>query len=302
MRLAQLRFPNARVGMALLIPVLIAGACSTAAPIPERTEDFETGLQVDDLLRTYQVHVPAGYTGEEDHPLLLALHGSGFGGDGMRRSTGLDTTADRYGFIVAYPDGVDGGWVWDASFSDRVDDVKFLTRLLDRLDAQLAIDPDRVYVTGFSAGGMMTQKLACSIPARLAGIAVVGATMPRRISEQCRSALALRGRFAVMTILGTGDPLIPFEGDTATDDLSLLSAAATMETWALRNGCDRSPETSTAYVDPVYGVTTRLERYPSCADGLDVELYAMEGAGHLWPVTIFPASATIAEFVLRHQR
>jgi polyhydroxybutyrate depolymerase len=288
--------------MTALVLALFGGACSTAAPIPERTEDFETGLEVDGLLRTYQVHVPTGYTGTEEHPLLLALHGSGFGGDGIRRSTGLDTTADRFGFIVVYPDGVDGGWVWDPSFSERVDDVKFLTRLLDRLDAQLAVNLDRIYVTGFSAGGMMTQKLACSIPSRLAGIAVVGATMPRRIGEQCRSALMLRSRFAVMSILGTGDPLVPFDGDTATGELSLLSAAATMETWALRNGCDTTPETSTAYVDPVYGIPTHLNRYPHCAGGLDVELYAMEGAGHLWPTTVFPANTAIAEFLLLHQR
>jgi polyhydroxybutyrate depolymerase len=302
MRLAQLGFSQVRVALTIVVSVLIGGGCSTAAPIPERTEDFETGLQVDDLLRTYQVHVPTGYTGKEPHPLLLALHGSGFGAAGMRRSTGLDTTADRHGFIVAYPDGVDGGWVWDPSFSERVDDVKFLTRLLDRLDAQLSLDPDRIYVTGFSAGGMMTQKLACSISSRLAGIAVVGATLPRRIARQCRSILASRARFAVLSILGTGDPLIPFEGDSTTDDLSLLSAAATMETWALRNGCTTPPETSTAYVDPVYGITTRQERYPGCADDWDVELYAMEGAGHIWPVTIFPANTAIAEFLLRHRR
>jgi poly(3-hydroxybutyrate) depolymerase len=105
-----------------------------------------------------------------------------------------------------------------------------------------------------------------------------------------------------MSILGTGDPLIPFEGDTATGDLSLLSAAATMETWALRNGCEMSPETSTVYVDPVYGITTRRERYPDCAAGLDVELYAMEGAGHLWLATVFPGNTAIAEFLLPHRR
>jgi poly(3-hydroxybutyrate) depolymerase len=176
--------------MTALVLALFGGACSTAAPIPERTENFETKLEVEGLLRTYQVHVPTGYTGEEEHPLLLALHGSGFGGDGIRRSTGLDTS----------------------------------------------------------------------------------------------------------------DPLIPFEGDTATGELALLSTAATMETWALRNGCATSPETSTAYVDPVYGIPTRLSRYPHCASGLDVVLYAMEGAGHIWPATVFPANTAIAEFFLLHQQ
>jgi polyhydroxybutyrate depolymerase len=290
------------LGTAALLMALAAGACSTAAPIPERTEDFEAVLEVDGLLRSYEVHVPEGYTGEEEHPLLLALHGSGFGADGMRSTTGLDTTADRHGFIVAYADGVDGGWVWDASFSDEIDDVKFLTRLLDRLDGQLSIDRYRVYVTGFSAGGMMAQKLACTVPGRLAGAAVVGATLPHRIQDQCLSVISRRAPFSVISILGTGDPLIPFDGDTATGDLSLLSAAATMETWARRNGCETTPETSTAYEDPVFGITTRRERYPDCAAGLEVELYAMVDAGHIWPVTVFPANETIAEFLLRQRR
>ncbi len=276
--------------------------CSTAAPVPERTEDFEAVLEVDGLLRSYQVHVPAGYTGEDEHPLLLALHGSGFGADGMRSTTTLDATADRHGFIVAYADGVDQGWVWDGSFSDAIDDVTFLTRLLERLSAQLSVDRDRIYVTGFSAGGLMAQKLACSIPGWFAGAAVVGATLPRRIQDQCLSVISRRLPFSVISILGTSDPLIPFGGDTATGDLSLLSAAVTMETWARRNGCQRTPETATVYEDPIYGITTRRERYPDCVTGLEVELYAMEGAGHIWPATVFPADETIAEFLLRQRR
>lgn len=302
MRLSIPATPPRPWGVAALLAALGLGGCSTAAPIPERTEDFEAVLEVDGLLRSYQVHVPAGYTGEAGHPLLLALHGSGFGAAGMRSTTGLDTTADRGGFLVAYPDGVNQGWVWDASFSDDVNDVKFLTLLLERLDAQLSIDPDRVYVTGFSAGGMMAQKLSCSIPARFAGAAVVGATLPRSIRDECLSALSRRLPFSVMSILGTGDPLIPFDGDTTTSDLSLLSAAATMETWAHRNGCDTTPETSTAYEDPTFGITTRRERYPNCDTGLEVELYAMEGAGHIWPETVFPANEAITEFLLRQRR
>ena len=277
-------------------------ACSTAAPIPPRDEDFEAVLEIDDLRRTYQVHLPPDYTRESEYPLLLALHGAGFGGAGMRGSTGLDSVADRHGFIVAYPDGISGGWVWDPSFSETVNDVKFLTELLERLDAQVSLDPDRIYATGFSAGGMMTQKFACSRPGRLAGIAVVGATLPRRVGAECLSTTA-RGRpLSVVSILGTGDPLIPFEGDTASSDLALLSAAETMAIWAARNGCDAQPDTTIAYHDPVYDITTRRIRYRDCSGSLETELYAMEGAGHLWPVTIFPANEMIADFLLRQAR
>lgn len=290
---------------ALAVAVLVSGggnACSTAAPIPPRDEDFEAVLEVDDLRRTYQVHLPPDYTSEIEYPLLLALHGAGFGGSGMRGSTGLDSVADRYGFVVAYPDGVSGGWVWDPSFSETVDDVKFLTKLLERLDAQVSLDPDRIYAAGFSAGGMMTQKLACSRPGRLAGIAVVGATLPRRVGTECLSLAARGGALSVVSILGTGDPLIPFDGDTASSDLALLSAAETMGIWAARNGCASQPDTTVAFEDPLYDITTRRIRYRDCTGTLETELYAMEGAGHIWPVTIMPANEVIAEFLLRQER
>lgn len=277
-------------------------ACSTAAPIPPRDEDFEAVLEIDDLRRTYQVHVPSGYTRDVEYPLLLALHGAGFGGAGMRGTTGLDSVADRYGFIVAYPDGINGGWVWDPSFSETVDDLKFLTELLERLGAQVSVDPDRIYATGFSAGGMMTQKLACGSPGRVAGIAVVGATLPRRVGAECLSSASRARPLSVLSILGTNDPLIPFDGDTASTDLSLLSAAATMELWAARNGCGSLPDTAVAYRDETYGITTQRIRYTGCSGSLETELYAMDGAGHIWPVTIMPASEVIAEFLLRQRR
>ena len=58
-------------------------------------KDFAEVLDVGDLVRSYQVHVPAGYDGTEQPPLLIALHGGGGGAAGMRESTGLDAMADE---------------------------------------------------------------------------------------------------------------------------------------------------------------------------------------------------------------
>jgi polyhydroxybutyrate depolymerase len=148
----------------------------------------------------------------------------------------------------------------------------------------------------------MTQQLACSTPDRFAGIAVVGATMPRKIAKTCIAAIGPTRTFSVMSVLGTGDPLIPYDGDSTTTDFSLLSADATMGIWIARNGCDPVPDTSIAYEDTMFGITTRRLRYSACAGQLETELYAMEGAGHFWPGTVFPASGAIADFLLRHHR
>jgi len=271
-----------------------APACSTSPELPKRTEDFAELLEVGDQLRSYQVHVPAGYDGSEPQPLLLALHGGGEGATGMRRNTGLDATADEYGFVVVYPDGIDRGWSADD------DDVAFLEALIDRLDAYLVLDLDRVYVTGFSAGGMMGHRFACSRTDRLAGAALVAATLPYDLAAECRGPF--KAKLPFMLVLGTGDPLVPFEGDSVQGPGSLLSAAETMRVWTTRDRCDPSPTVSVVFTDPTYGIVTRREAYPGCTQDVEVELYAMEGAGHFWPTVIFPVNDTIAGFLLRHHR
>ena len=301
MKRASSRIAAQRLGpcRAAALSLALALGCSTAAPVAERTEDFESVMTVDGVVRTFQVHVPEGYTGATERPVLIALHGGGGSSNTIRAATDLDETADRHGLIVAYPDAAPG-WVWDDSFSDEVDDIEFIKELIERLDDFLAIDRDRIYVTGFSAGGMMSHKLACSITDRLGGAAMVAATLPNRIAATCYPPFGRR--ISVAVILGTLDTRVPFEGDSVTDDFSLLSANETMRRWALRNDCDLTPTVSTAHVDSATGIRTRREVYPNCASAVELELYAMEGAGHLWPATFFPTSETIVSFLLRHRR
>ena len=271
-----------------------AAACSTAPDLPKRTEDFAEVLDVGDLVRSYQVHLPAGYDGTEPRPLLIALHGGGGGAAGMREGTGLDATADEYGFVVAYPDGIDRGW------SLETEDVRFIDALIDRLDAYLVLDLGRVYLTGFSAGGMMGHTLACSLTGKLAGVVLVAATLPSELAVPCRVAVPVP--LSVMVVLGTGDPLVPFEGDSVQGEGALLSAAETMRVWTRRNRCDPSPTVTVVHTDPTWGVVTRREAYPGCWFGVEVELYAMEGAGHFWPEPVFPVNDALATFLLRHRR
>src|ERR1700712_907275 len=71
------------------------------------------------LLRTYQLHVPAGL----DHPsgLVINLHGSGQTGSTQAALTNYDRVADQLGLVVAYPNGIDQTWAdgRGASAADR---------------------------------------------------------------------------------------------------------------------------------------------------------------------------------------
>ena len=127
---------------------VVAGAPASANPI-----DPPGVLTFSGLPRTYVVHAPPG---RPPVALVLNLHGSGMTGADQAGLTGYNAIADQYGFVVAYPDGIDLSWAdgRGASVPDRqgIDDVGFLTALIARLSAEYAIPPGRVFVTGMSAG------------------------------------------------------------------------------------------------------------------------------------------------------
>ncbi len=291
--------PCRAAALSLALALALALGCTTVAPVAERTEDFESVMIVDGVERTFQVHLPEGYTGATEHPLLIALHGSGGSGASLRFGTDLDVVADSQGVIMVYPDGAPG-WVWDDSFSDNVDDIEFIKQLIERVDDFVAVDRDRVYMTGFSAGGMMTHKLACTITDRLGGVVMVGATLPNRIANTCYPPFGRR--IAVAVILNTLDGAVPFEGDSVPGEFSLLSANETMRRWALRNDCYLTPDVSVVHVDPVTSIRTRREAYANCGSGVELELFAIEGGGHAWSEDFFPTSQTVISFLLRHRR
>ena len=169
-------------------------------------QDEIATLEHEDIERTYTIHVPESYEGNAPVRLILALHDFGSSGQGMAAMTDLNEVADEQGFIVAYPDVLDMywddgrikiGWPQDA---DEVDDVGFLSRLLDDVSAHYAISD--VYLTGFAQGGAMAYRLACAQPERFAAVAVVGALMWDYQLEACAETDA---PVTMFLLIGTED-------------------------------------------------------------------------------------------------
>ena len=98
-------------------------------------------------------------------PVVFALHGAYEDGEYFVEYTKMNQVADTAGFIVVYPDGIYPGFnsgVIDIIFPD-VDDVGFISALIDTLEAKYNIDMNRVYSCGYSNGGHMTAKLVCQL-------------------------------------------------------------------------------------------------------------------------------------------
>jgi polyhydroxybutyrate depolymerase len=217
---------------------------------------------------------------------VLSLHGRLGQGRNQQRLTGLDAVADEAGFIVVYPDGVDRSWADGRGSSPadeaNVDDVGFLSALIDHFLLTYGADGHRVYVTGMSNGGMMSYRLACELSGRIAAIAPVAAQMSEALAARCAPTRVV----PQVAFLGTEDPLMPFDGgEVANDRGSVLSAARVREWWARRNGCPEGGPEVTEWEDraPSDGTRVRLETHTGCREGSEVILYVLEGGGHTWP-------------------
>ena len=169
-------------------------------------------LRVDGRERGYTYHLPTGYDGTRSVPLVLALHGRLGQGTGEERLSHFDKTSDEHGFIVVYPDGLDRSWAdgRGGTPSDRkgVDDMKFLSDLIDKIEADYKVDTSRIYVAGMSNGGFMSGRLACQLSNRIAAVAIVAASLSENTATSCRPEFPV----SVLVLQGAEDPLVPLAG------------------------------------------------------------------------------------------
>jgi polyhydroxybutyrate depolymerase len=225
-------------------------------------------------------------------PLVIALHGGGGTGERMERLSlgGFNTLADKEGFVVVYPDGIERHWndgrgkVRYRAHREKIDDVGFMSALIDELVKRQNIDDKRVYITGISNGAMLSNRLGCELTGKIAAIAPVAGNMPYDLAPQCSPSEPI----SVLMISGTEDPMMPWEGGEARFNRSkfgrVLSAAETIKFWVANNRCIPRPViTWEPDKDPQDGTRVRKEAYGGCRKGTEVILYAIEGGGHAWP-------------------
>jgi polyhydroxybutyrate depolymerase len=228
--------------------------------------------------REYLLYVPPSYDRSKPTPLVISLHGAGGWGAMQKEISQWNAEADRRGFIVVYPSGVDGQGprIWRADGGPRqAKDVKFISDLIDTLSSAYNIDATRIYANGFSNGGGMSFVLSCTLADRIAAVGMVGAA-----HLLAWNRCADRRPMPMIAFHGTADNAAPYNGGMSwVADKPFPSIPRWTANWARRNGCaERSVEW------PVAGDVTRIE-YPNCAQRAAVVLFRIEGGGHTWPGT-----------------
>ncbi|MGH7570635.1 MAG: alpha/beta hydrolase family esterase [Gemmatimonadota bacterium] len=245
-------------------------------------------LEVDGLTRTFSIYVPP--MPPPSPPLLLVLHGGGGDGDRIRQLTGglIEEEADRYGFIVVYPDGFDRGWngcrrsaPYRANV-ENVDDLRFFRALVNRLVESHIVDASRVWVFGFSNGGHLALRLALEAPDDFAAIAAIGASLPIDGELDCVPT----GRPAsVMIVNGTADPISPFDGgEVRTETAGRMGVVrSTMESALYFAGLSGAPEIPDITIaSSSEGSRVEIARW-SGSEGREVVLAVIHGGGHSIP-------------------
>ncbi len=222
----------------------------------------------DSLVRTYGLHVPAGYDGSIGVPLVFDLHPLMTNGIIMNAMTGFGALSDSEGFIVVQPDGL--GFSWNAgpkccppAYSAGHDDVGLIRAIRDDLITRgLNIDLSRVYADGMSNGGYLAHTIACEDSELLTAISGVVSSMAYPDVDVCQPTKPV----PVLMISGGDD--------------NIADRQVTFNKWLALNSCVGSPATEEI---GVFTCTT----YDNCADGVETTHCVGVGVGHCWPGTDF---------------
>ena len=270
------------MGLYILLLLVILAGCD----IPGTSEGV---LIHDGRIRSYRLRMPPRDTRIDKMPLVIVLHG-GYHANIMADMCQLDPIADREGFLAVYPNGILGWWNVDDHVED-IDDVGYISSLIDHMHELYDIDLDRVYVTGSSNGGFMVYKLAIELSDRIRAVATAMSSMPITFSEIYDSVNPI----PIMHIQGDEDPIVLMNGGFYELPFSLETEAMPirdmLDFWIEGNKANPEPEiTQMPDLDPNDGTTIVREYYTSDTDGAPIIFYLVKGGGHGWPGSTWPDS------------
>lgn len=211
-------------------------------------------INVNGTVRNYIVYVPANLG--ENRPLLISCHGMNQDAAYQKNMLQIESVADTAKFVTVFPNGIDKGW--DIS-GDR--DINYVRALIDAMVTKYKIDRNRVYLSGFSMGGMFTYHAMNRIPDLIAAFAPI-------------SGYPMGGTTANANVRPI--PIIHTHG-TSDDVVAFSGVQGALNAWIKHNGCP----TKDVVVKNYRGAShiTRHTWGPG-NNGVEVVLMEMAGKGH----------------------
>lgn len=246
--------------------------------------------------RTYLVHLPPGYNVEQPLPMVVVLHGAFDTAKGMQKYSEFSDLADEKRFIALYPNGIgilgyfqhwNAGHCCGKAAKDGIDDVGFIATVIEDVCSRMTVDRRRIYMVGFSNGGMMTYRFAAERGDLLAAIAPLAASAGGRLdmdTPQWSIPEPVKA-LPVLTMHGMDDTLVPFTGgifSAGKNTQEYWSVNQSLGVWVARDGCNSPPVEREERQGKVH-----IRTWNDCADNNKVVLYTLEGWRHVWPGPYF---------------
>ncbi len=230
----------------------------------------------DGIMRNYNVHVPPGFSDSDTLPMVFNLHGLLMNATSQEAYSEFSPIADREKFIVVYPNGISNSWnAFNVPYHGGVDDVGFLSALIDTVHKYYHINLNRVYSTGMSNGGFMSYRLACELSERIAAIASVTGSMTDSMMYYCNPSHPV----PVMRIHGTADLIVNFNGSGA-----ITSAEGSNDYWIQQNNCPGNPMVLVLPNNSITdNCTAEWNGWTPCDSESEVIFYKVTAGGHTWP-------------------
>ena len=287
----MIRRRPAGIAAALLV-VFALTACAGAMGEPPPPAGEARTLEHQGIERHYYLHnIEAAASAPV--PLVVSLHGYRGTEQALTERNdlsqiawgSLDRVASRNGFVVAYPHAWLGQWslfegLENIALDDgrTVDDVGLIARMIARLVGEGLTDAERVYLTGFSDGAIMSYKLLCTAEAPFAAAAPAAGTMYQKHRDTCAATVPI----PLLVIAGTDDRILPYDGWLFPTGRE-VSIPETMEHFRLLHGC--TGQAAKLRDDRNTGDGGRVLEvvWTGCGTPSAVKLLRVEGGGHNWP-------------------
>ena len=262
----------------------LPAACNTTTTGP-------CTLTVNGTVRQYFVVLPTNYNANTAYPIVFAWHGLGGTAQSLLGSTYY---AGFYGVKTGFPNaiyvtaqgldtgmtdsGTDYGW---ANTNDQ--DVNFTKAMLAWLESNYCVDQNRLFSTGMSYGGMMSDTLGCEMSDVFRALGVMSGSLGFCNGSTCYTPTCPTSHpIAAWFTHGDADTTVPIAGDQNARDHFIKN-----------NGCDTTNTQTVAMSD---GITTCTIYNVCTAGNYPVVWCPVPGEGHTIPTW---AGAEIAKFFLQ---
>lgn len=270
--------------------------CQTIPKFVPVSEHGKSSITSENLERNFLFYIPKK-PNPNGFPIVFVLHGGGGTGEGMIYLTRISEVAERDGFIVVYPNGLENRWNDGRGITRfltdqrNTNDVQFFRDMTRHFKSNFRVDDQRIHVVGLSNGGFMAQRILCEASDLFASGFSIAATTSVYLSKECK----LNEPISIGFIFGKKDDIIPYSGGTilvptsqelnsprlpAGESISFLQS---LEVWKKRLGCENES------IHNIDSLKKRRDKdilkytYQNCRRNSLLDGYLIESGGHFWP-------------------